>query len=332
MKLALCTTTINVPKALEWYRTCGTARFFVALDEKTDPGATQFLQTIGNTMAIPLSRQAEWKCCAPIGNNSIQKRNLAFLEALKWGATVIVSADDDNFPMNRNYFEDYGKLFAEPFSGLQAKPAGFFDVGDFLVPRQKQRGVPYDNEQGGEIGTVTNARIGVAQGLCMGAADVDAATRFDDNIYVHQMSEVVRNGLVVDSGSRAIWNSQNTAIVRELVPAWGMVPHVGRMDDIYASIICNRVMREYDYYVHYGLPAIWQSRNPHNLIKDMRAEIDGYDNVRKIAKVLDHTVLVGDAVIEDCRRVWRTLSTTPFFPPEALKAMGAYLDDCETVL
>lgn len=332
MRVGLCTTTINVPKALEWYRACGTARFFVALDEKTDPGATQFLQTIGNTMAIPLSRQAEWKCCAPIGKNSIQKRNLAFLEALKWGADLIVSADDDNYPMNRAYFATYEGLFAEPFSGLQATTIGFFDSGEMLIPKQKQRGIPHDNNPSMEIGTVTNARIGVAQGLCMGAADVDAATRFDDERPVHQMSEVVRAGLVVDPGSRTIWNSQNTAIVRELVPAWGMIPHVGRMDDIYASIICHRIMREYGYYAHYGLPAIWQSRNPHNLIKDMRAEIDGYDNAKKLAMILDNIILPGKSVLADCRQIWRTLSATPIFPPEALKAMVTWLDDVESVL
>lgn len=332
MKIALCTTTINIPRVLEWYRACGTARFFVAFDQKTDPGAGMFVAGITNAVGLAPSSQEKWKCSPLIGWNSIQRRNIAFLEALKWGADLIVSADDDNLPINHAYFADYEKLFAEPFSGLQTTPVAFFDIGDFLIPRQKQRGVPFDNAQGGEISSVVGAKIGVAQGICMGAADVDAATRFDDNSYVHQMSEVVRNGLVVSPDSRTIWNSQNTAIRRELVPAWGMIPFVGRMDDIYASIICHRVMQEYDYHTHYGLPAIWQTRNPHNLVKDMRQEIDGYENCAKLATVLDNMILRGTSVIDDCRMIWRTLSTTDIFPGKSIKAMDAWLDDCEGVM
>ena len=355
MKIALCTTTINIPRVLEWYKACdhtldpfdhpgaSTLRFFVVGDQKTPHEDVWALArsmrgsgafgAMSFTYLPPDSKDIQpYKCRTAIGPNSIQLRNIAFLEALKWGADVIVSIDDDNIPMNARYFATYESLFAKPFSGLQATAAGgFFDVGQFLIPQQKQRGVPHNNHISIEIGSVVGAKIGVAQGMCMGDADVDAATRFDDKRPVHQMSEVVRNGLVVDPDSKTIWNSQNTAIRRELVPAWGMIPFVGRMDDIYASIICHRVMREYGYYAHYGLPAIWQTRNEHNLVKDMRAEIDGYDNCRKLASVLDNTLLAGKSVIADCRQIWRTLSTTDIFPGTSIKAMEAWLDDCESI-
>lgn len=335
MRIALVTTTIHVPRVLRWYRACGTAQMFVAMDRKTDPAAYSLVEAIENATVLPPERQEEWKCSEPIGWNSIQRRNIAFLEAIKWGADVIVSVDDDNLPLNPHYFEDFGKVIGRPFNGLMATVAGgnFFDVGDFLFPKSKQRGVPHDNVAALEVQTVIGAAIGVAQGLCIGHPDVDAATRYVNNATVHTISEIARAGIVVNNKSRTIWNSQNTAIRRELLPAWGMISGVGRMDDIYASVICNRVMREYGYYAHYGKPMVFQQRNAdHTVVNDMRKEIDGYANVKRLARVLENTVLAGTSVLEDCRRVWRTLSTTDIFPAQSFKAMEAYLDDCEGVL
>lgn len=335
MKLALVTTTINVPRVLRWYRACSKDVKFVVVGDLSTPheATTELCNAIDSPLSyIHPSRQEGWKCSSLIGWNSIQRRNIGFLEALEWGADVIVSVDDDNAPLGPHYFDDYTSIFAKPFSGLMARTTGFFDIGDFLFPRQKQRGIPYNNDAGLEIDSVVGARIGVAQGLCIGAADVDAATRFNGTPVVHQVSEVARAGLVVDPLSSTIWNSQNTAIVRELLPAWGMVPHVGRMDDIYASIICHRIMREYRWHAHYGLPMVFQQRNEHNTIKDMRAEIDGYERVARLADALDHLQLIGDSVIDDCRRIWDLISAMALLPAQSIGAMEVYLDDCESVL
>lgn len=333
MKIALVTTTINVPRVLRWYRACSThIKFIIVGDEKTPhDDVTALCAALGADYVHP-ERHSHWRCNAAIGANSIQKRNIGFLEALKWGAHVVISIDDDNAPLGPHYFEDYRKVFQQPFSGLMAHTTGFFDIGDFLFPRQKQRGIPYNNDAGLEIDSAVDVRVGVAQGLCIGAADVDAATRFSGTPVVHQVSEVARAGLVVDPLSNTVWNSQNTAIVRELLPAWGMVPHVGRMDDIYASVICHRIMREYGYYAHFGLPMVFQQRNAHNTIKDMRAEIDGYERVAMLADALDHLQLIGDSVIADCRRIWGLISAMALLPAQSIEAMEAYLDDCGSVL
>jgi hypothetical protein len=65
--------------------------------------------------------------------------------------------------------------------------------------------------------------------------------------------------------------SPNTAVIRELIPAWFMMPGVGRHDDIYASLIVQRVARERNLHVHFGPPFTYQQRNKHDLIKDLRA-------------------------------------------------------------
>lgn len=334
MKTVLVTTTINVPHALKWYRACSlNTPFLVVLDKKTPNEAANFCAyDIGDNACVYFDAQKKWKCSELIGWNSIQRRNIGFLEALKIGADVIVSVDDDNLPLDFIYFSHYA-LMSRSFSGLRAKATtGLFDIGDFLVPRSKQRGIPHYNKPGVEFDSVIDAKLGVMQGLCIGAPDVNAATRFVNDAVVHQVSEVARAGFVVHSDSDTIWNSQNTAIVRALIPAWGMVPHVGRMDDIYASIICHRVMREHGYHVHYGQPMVYQQRNPHSLVKDMRGEIDGYETVEPLAAMLDHATLPGKTVIDDTRRIWELIAASRILPEKSIVAMMAYIDDCETVL
>ena len=88
-------------------------------------------------------------------------------------------------------------------------------------------------------------------------------------------------GVVVDLHTHTVFNSQNTAVIRELIPAWFMMPGVGRHDDIYASLIVQRVARERGYHVHFGPPFTYQQRNEHNLVTDLRAEIDGWRTCRR---------------------------------------------------
>ena len=139
-------------------------------------------------------------------------------------------------------------------------------------------------------------------------------------------------GVVVDSHTWTVFNSQNTAVIRELIPAWFMMPGVGRHDDIYASLIVQRVMRERDLHVHFGPPFTYQQRNPHNLITDLRAEIDGMENTQKLADLLDSIRLPAKSVIDDTRIIYEKLCGCGFIPEESAHAGLVWLEDVESVL
>src|ERR1700684_3197168 len=100
MKTALITTTINVPHVLALYRKLGPdVRFFIAGDHKTPDKAYQFVAELGDCYCILPDAQEDWKCSALIGWNTVQRRNIALLEAVKWGADLIITIDDDNIPL-----------------------------------------------------------------------------------------------------------------------------------------------------------------------------------------------------------------------------------------
>ncbi len=92
MKIALCTTTIHVPHALKLLRKCSeNVKFFIALDRKSPFGELTGFMT-GDPMSCWLTpgwQEQKWKCSEALGWNTLARRNIAFLEALKWGADVI---------------------------------------------------------------------------------------------------------------------------------------------------------------------------------------------------------------------------------------------------
>ena len=335
MKLALCTTTINVPHVLELYRACdSTVKMYIAGDRKTPDAAYEFVLPWKNaTVCMPESGH-RWKCSELIGFDTLARRNIAFLHALRDGADVVVSVDDDNIPINTDYFWTYQTRMRRQFNGLCASSmTHWFDAGRLLVPWARHRGVPHGWHKH-EYHPITNARIGVMAGLVLGNSDVDSTTRLETPLGVAttSVSELARGGVIVASDTHTVFNSQNTAVIRDLVPAWFMMPGVGRHDDIYASLIVQRVARERELHVHFGQPFVYQQRNEHDLIKDLRAEIDGYEYVKPMAQLLDQIVLKGKSVIEDTRTIYQKLRHASWIPENAVDAAMAWLEDAESVL
>jgi hypothetical protein len=347
MKIALCTTTIHVPHALKLMRKCSPdVRFFVAMDKNTPKEAFDFCGKLENTRHY-FYGDGDWKCSEIIGMGTLARRNIAFLEALKWGADVIYSWDNDNLPTDNNHFLMIGKVlswaaYRPPQNGYYTQFNGikvtglhdaWFDPGKLLIPATRHRGIPRNKvDVGCEALPVTDAKIGVAAGLVIGDPDIDATTRMELRPYVGGVHLLGQVGIVVDPHTWTVFNSQNTAVIRELIPAWFMMPGVGRHDDIYASLIVQRVARERDYHVHFGPPITYQERNKHDLMKDMRAEIDGMENTWKLAQLLDSILLPARSVIEDTRIIYETLAGCEFIPEQAVKAALAWLVDCEGVI
>lgn len=335
MKTALITTTINVPTVLQLYRQHDPdVAFFVAIDRKTSEEAVNFCACdIPDCRVIYTGNAEKYKCAPLIGLDSIQRRNLALLEAVKWGADIIVSVDDDNIPLGPSYFSWFHAYLDYPFSGIKVSGrTGWFDPGRLFDPVSKHRGFPITHRNDPfRVDHVVNAKIGVAAGICLGDPDIDAVTRIERSPEVHRVSELLNAGIVVDPATHAVFNSQNTAFICELAPAFFMLPGVGRYDDIYASLIMQRVMRERNLHVHFGKPFVWQQRNQHDLIKDLRGEIDGMTFVESFAYLIDIDLPDG-SVLEQVRFIWLELRREGILPPETAAAALAFLEDMEGVL
>lgn len=335
MKTALILTTINVPKVLALYRQIGPeVQFFVAGDEKTPPETAEFCKTLGNCEYYSPARQRELgHACSPLIDwNCIQRRNIALLEALKWGADVIVTIDDDNLPMTPGYFGEFEQNLMAPFNGLRVDPGVWFNVGALADPFFIHRGFPIGQLPNCySVKSAIDARVGVSAGVCLGDPDISAVDRISQAPISHRANEILKSGVVFKPQWKnwTVFNSQNTAFLRELAPAMFMLPGIGRYDDIYASLICQRVMRERKLHVHFGQPFVWQERNAHDLIKDLKAEIFGMENIVSFADELNGISFGKDVtVVGMVRAVYNALAQ---FLPSAYAGL-AFCDDCEKIL
>jgi hypothetical protein len=357
MKTALILTTINVPTVLALYRRFDpSVRFFVACDEKTPKAAYDFCASIPDCEAYSPERQKAlgWECSPLIGWNTIARRNIALLEALKWGAELIVSVDDDNIPMGAAYFINYFKMFDDKvyfddpstppitwnraWSGLKVSGRGWFDPGQLQFPADGvdpvcQRGFPQQSLGLQSFEPVVDARIGVAQGAVLGNPDTSAIDRISRHPQVYQVAEILRAGVVSDP--KKVWaplNAQNIAFLRELAPCFLMVPQWKRYDDIYAGLIAQRVMREFDYHVHFGKPFVHQERNKHDLLKDLADEQWGAENILEFSAWLDafsSSCAPVSSVIALVAAIYERLPIIGFMP-QAVHLLGeAWVNDCK---
>ncbi|GAG62834.1 unnamed protein product, partial [marine sediment metagenome] len=200
--MALITTTINTAKVLKLYRTMNPdIPFFITGDRKSPhKKLRQLAKDLGNVHYYDVEDQKKlgYKSSEVIGWNTIRRRNIALLEALKHGADKIVTLDDDNIPLSSSYFQEFDILLSQGFDGLMASAKkGWFNIGDYFEPKIYHRGFPIEYRQAEreiQFIPVVDKKIGVAAGLWFGDPDIDAMDRITNQPIVHQISQILHKG------------------------------------------------------------------------------------------------------------------------------------------
>lgn len=331
MKTALITTTINVPTVLKLYRQHGPdVAMFVAGDQKSPHEAIcEFAatQVKGDFLYMSPDFQADWKCSEPIGWNTIQRRNIALLEAYKFGVDIIVSVDTDDFSISRAHFPMIEHIFANKFDGIELRTEnGWVDPGWLIVPETSHRGMPIRLERFYAHPAI-GREIGVVASTVLGSCDLSAVDRMQGLIKRHAVSELGRYGVIVDPvESWTLFNSEAIAFRRELAPAMMVLPGVGRFDDLFASMIAQTIMAVRGMCVHLGPPAVWHERSDRGILKDLENELWGMKYILEVAAWLESIPLRGQSILQDVRDIWRTRG--PLWP-KTHEAALAWCDDFE---
>lgn len=333
MRIALITTTINIPRVLALYRAFDPdVRFFVAGDLKTPDRTQEFCDTLGNCVYLSPDAQCAfgYKHSELIGFSTDSRRNIALLEALKWKPDIIISWDDDMITTSPTLFGDFEALFDDfLFSGLKlGAPYHWLDAGQFTIPAARQRGLPVEGSFSAAPDFVADVKIGAAQGIILGVPDTDAITAIANKPVIYSATDILRHGFVVDQKARSVFNSQLTAFRRELAPCFAQFyKWQGRNTDIIASVLMRAVMRNLNLYTYFGPPFAFHARSTRPLLPDLKAEMWGLEHIEEIASFCD-TLPAAD-VLTACRYF---LGGCPGFSDE-LRAGGlAWCEDCEGVI
>ncbi len=236
-----------------------------------------------------------------IGWNCIQRRNFGFLIAHDMGADIVATVDDDNIPLpgwGQNLMLD-----KEVEVNFYETDADAFDpIGATAYGALWHRGYPLQliarrNYQKKSRKTI---KVDIQADFWNGDPDVDAICRMEHA----PVCDFNPDHFPIASNKTAPFNSQNTFLARKILPDYFLMPYIGRMDDIWASFYVQALGHK----VAFAKASVYQKRNPHDLIADMRKEYIGYENNLKL--------------IEDLNRDPHTIKN--YLPERALQAWKLY--------
>jgi hypothetical protein len=321
MKITFVTTTINIPTLLEGYcediasiESDCEIDFIVIGDKKTPADVRDFCIRLEHRFGLPIQYydiddQMKYLRQFPeLGQylpfNSVQRRNIGFVKAYEQGSDIIISFDDDNYRYQQSILEGHLSIGQIETMEIVHSPTGWFDPCIFL---REKRGIPFchrgfprsERWNYGEVRwTVESVKVVVNVGLWVGDPDVDAWMRMA--LPLETVAWERERNFALGPGTWAPFNSQQTALLREVLPAYFLNPYAGRYDDIWASYIVHKISNHLGNYVSYGKPIVLhkQERSLESLWRDIDDERMGSILNERFIRVLRETSLTGSTYRE----------------------------------
>ena len=296
LKKFIVTTTINSPTlATKKFAAMKDWTLIVVGDTKTPHLEYEELDCI--YLSPDIQQTIDSDLSDSIGWKSIQRRNIGFLYAYNQGADIVATVDDDNIP-----YDDWGKnlLVGQTIECDLYEPSqNVFDpLSVTNTPDIWHRGFPIDllgKRHEVEYKGKVKRKVLVQADLWDGDPDIDAMARLT-------MKPIVKYNVEKPYCSNKIapFNSQNTFLAREVLPYYAVLPHVGRMDDIWGSYILQ-------YYfpnsVIYNKASVYQDRNVQDLVTNLEKEVIGYRNTYNFINNLQKYM---DNLPEDAQHFYKT--------------------------
>jgi len=327
MKTAYCFTTIRDPtdfveshvENLKKYGHGEDVTFLIVLDKKTPVSwvgrLCEYVAGSGFSIeCVKVEEQEQWLDRYPeltryIPWNSPLRRNLAFLKAVEDKYDLVISLDDDNFAGEDDFLE-YHSIVGRVFSTIPLKNEGRwfnpcamlyfnYDVPVFM------RGFPYckrgtSSSFGRFWDERTDDRIVLNMGLWTDKPDVDAVT----NLSLPSLESTgIRRDLRQEKLPEKCFmpiNTQNTAFLREVAPAFFCVPYgtihglyCGRYDDVWGGLFAQKVIQHMGVRVTVGRPLTIHKRNLHNILDDLSKEYWGMMLTEDLVKAVESIELDG---------------------------------------
>jgi hypothetical protein len=265
----IVTTTVHRPtEAIRKFDSMPDWHLIVVGDRRTPPNYT----LSNGTYLSPEDQEAfDRPLSDALGWNCIQRRNMGIALAYEQGAEVVALVDDDNIPD-----AEWGKTLSvgQPtdVDYYQTGIPAFDPIGATNYPALWHRGYPLPLLAQRDYTHCERRTIvpDVEANFWNGDPDVDAICRMEHR----PMCVFDPRRFPMASNAMAPFNSQNTILLRKVLPDYFLFPYVGRMDDIWAAYY----LQAKGYVVLFGKPSVHQARNEHDLVVDMREELLGYES------------------------------------------------------
>ena len=212
------------------------------------------------------------------------RKNVGYLHAIKNGATRIVETDDDNFPK-----DSFFKPFEKNISAKKITQRGWINAYRYFTENKNiwPRGFSLSDVKRkiDEYEFLKDEALycPVQNGLVDSDPDIDALYRilFTTPFNFEHSNRKVAYG----KGSWCSFNTQNTVFYKEVFPLmYQPATPQFREADILRSLVIQRILWENNAHILFYSPTVWQERNEHDLIEDLKQETRLYVHIKDVAK------------------------------------------------
>ncbi len=259
--------------------------------------------------------------------NHYVRKNLAYLLAIREGASLIRDTDDDNFPR-----DGFWKVLDRTQTVAVSMDAGWVNVYNWFTQAPIwPRGLPLDEiRQAPALFETLPAQAvdcPIQQGLADDNPDVDAIYRL-----VHPLPQSFRadRRVALGAGSWCPFNSQNTTWYPDAYPLLFLpATCTFRMTDIWRSFVAQRIAWTNGWSILFHEATVWQERNDHDLMADFKDEVPGYLHNRAICAELAALDLAPgvENIPANLRRCYQALVAKDWLRPLELELLDAWLAD-----
>lgn len=291
-------------------------------------------------LGLDAQRKGTFRLAAILPTGHYCRKNVAYLEAIRRGATCVYETDDDNAPLPqwRPRQADV-EVFREVSVGT-FPVCGWVNVYRYFTDEMIwPRGFPLarirdavpevSRVKTGADGAVTRSPI--QQGLVNGSPDVDALWRLTQDRRLAFSDQV---SVRLAPGAWCPFNSQSTWWWPAAYPLLYIPSHCTfRMCDIWRGLVAQRCLWAMGYGVVFHAPEVIQERNPHDYMQDFEAEIPGYRHNARIGSLLERLSLDGDpqAAGGNLRMCYEALISAGVLPGVEMGLVDAWLSDLRCV-
>jgi hypothetical protein len=328
-KISVVVTSIFDGKFLTYYtkkaseeRVVSRTKIIVIPDKKTPSTLYQkceILKDMGYDIVCPTIEEQDG-LLKKLGNiinivpyNSDNRRNIGYLMAYESGDEILISIDDDNFPIEKvPYFKQHdivasGKL---KHSTIRTKN-GWLNNCSLLNFKNSYtaypRGFPYyarfkdETKKAKKLGA--NLEIHINAGLWLKDPDVDAITWLS---LMPKVTSFKETSVVLAENTWTPINTQNTALNRVVIPSYWFVKmgyrisglSIDRYGDIFSGYFAQACAKHLGFGIRVGHPVVNHIRNSHNYIKDINQELACIVVLEDILKWLTEVKLDGSTYSE----------------------------------
>ena len=323
MKSAIVITTIFQPsKAVKAYACRKDHDLIVVGDRKTPANwackGAEYLSIDRQSSVGPLLNS-----CLPFDHYA--RKMFGYLFASQMGAGVIIDTDDDNFPK-----DDWGfPPFEGNFTTIKAKD-GFVNIYQWFTNLPIwPRGLPLNlvTTDFELSSTVFNEcqHVGVWQGLADDDPDVDAVYRLTVGrrcFFDKKPPVVLPRGVVCP------FNSQNTAIARDLFPLLYLPAHVTfRFTDILRGLVAQPIMWATGRVLGFTNATVIQERNAHDYMKDFCSEIPMYVHCGEIVAHVSGAISATASIPDNMHKAYSALLKKAIVKDDEMRVLDAWLGD-----